>query len=96
MSTVINDNNRGAGIAIAAALCLVCTVMFLGTRVVIRYPWKSLFGLDDATTVVATVLGVIQTIVIFVAIHKGLGKNESLLSPASVTHIEKACPIATL
>lgn len=52
---VITATNHSAFIFIATALCLVCMLLFLSTRLVVRYPWKRSLGPDDWTTLSASV-----------------------------------------
>lgn len=54
-STVVNDQDQGAVVTIAAAFGLVTVVIFLNIRLLIRWPWQSLFGIDDAAAAVASV-----------------------------------------
>lgn len=52
---VITATNHSAFVFIATALCLVCMLLFLSTRLVVRYPWKRSLGSDDWTTLSASV-----------------------------------------
>lgn len=54
-STVVNDQDQGAVVTIAAAFGLVTVIIFLNIRLLIRWPWQSLFGIDDAAAAVASV-----------------------------------------
>ena len=40
---------------VTAALSLVCMLLFLGIRLVVRRPWNRLFGLDDWMSLSASV-----------------------------------------
>lgn len=55
VSTAVNENNHGARIVVIAVLCLIASGMFMLTRLTIRWPWKALFGADDAVCLVAMV-----------------------------------------
>lgn len=54
-SNVVNDQDQGALATIAAALGLTTTGIFLCIRLLIRWPWQSLFGWDDAAVLLASV-----------------------------------------
>lgn len=54
-STVVNNQDHGAVVTIAAAFGLVTGIIFLNVRLLIRWPWQSLFGLDDAAAAIASV-----------------------------------------
>jgi hypothetical protein len=54
-STTINPKEHGAKVTIAAAYGITCSLMFLGTRLVVRWPLTSLFRWDDAILTLATV-----------------------------------------
>ena len=54
-SNVVNDQDQGALATIAAALALTTTGMFFCIRLLIRWPWQSLFGSDDAAVAIASV-----------------------------------------
>jgi len=56
-STVVNDTNHGAILTVVVALCICCSFIFLSVRLLIRRPWKALFGKDDALVAVSTVRG---------------------------------------
>ncbi|KAG9563527.1 hypothetical protein KCU79_g5668, partial [Aureobasidium melanogenum] len=78
---VITATNHSAFIFIATALCLVCMLLFLSTRLVVRYPWKRSLGSDDWTTLSASVCALCQSIVLLSSAKAGLGKAELELSP---------------
>ena len=54
-STVVNDRNQGAILTVTVALSITCAFLFLAIRLLIRRPWRSLFGKDDTTITIATV-----------------------------------------
>jgi hypothetical protein len=54
-SNVVNDQDRGALVTIAAVIGLTTIVILLCMRLLMRWPWQSLFGWDDAAVLVATV-----------------------------------------
>lgn len=88
-SVVINPDDHGPYVTITAALMLVIMTLFLGIRLAIRWPWNKLAGLDDAATLAATVIGVVQSVAIFEAVHYGLGRHVDELSAARLSSTEK-------
>ena len=54
-SNVVNDQDQGALATIAAALALTTIGIFFCIRLMIRWPWQSLFGRDDAAVAIASV-----------------------------------------
>lgn len=54
-SNVVNDQDQGALATIAAALALTTIGIFFCIRLLIRWPWQSLFGSDDAAAAIASV-----------------------------------------
>ena len=54
-SSVVNEGNQGALLTITVALGISYMLLFLGTRVLIRWPWSVLWGMDDTCVAVATV-----------------------------------------
>jgi hypothetical protein len=54
-SDIVNDQDQGALVTIAAAIGLTTIVILLCMRLLMRWPWQSLFGWDDAAVLIATV-----------------------------------------
>jgi len=54
-SNVVNDQDQGALATIAAALALTTIGILFCIRLLIRWPWRSLFGSDDAAVAIASV-----------------------------------------
>lgn len=54
-STVVNESRQSALLSITVALGISYMLLFLGTRLLIRWPWSSLWGKDDTCIAVATV-----------------------------------------
>ena len=54
-SNVVNDRDHGALARIAAAFCTMMTLLFFMERLLIRWPWHSLFRKDDFMALGATV-----------------------------------------
>jgi hypothetical protein len=53
--THIDARHQGPKVTVAAALCLCFAGAVLATRLLIRWPWRRLFGLDDGAAIVASV-----------------------------------------
>lgn len=51
----ITATQHGGYIIVTAALSIVCMLLFLGIRLVVRRPWVQLFGLDDWAILFASV-----------------------------------------
>lgn len=88
-STVVNGQHHGALVKIAAGLCLTAFLEIFLVRLLIRWPWRSLAGLDDGTIAFATFLGILQVACVFSAVNKGFGTAPELLSSSSVVATEK-------
>jgi hypothetical protein len=54
-SNVINDQDQGALATIAAAVGITTVAILLCMRLLMRWPWQSLFGWDDTAVLVASV-----------------------------------------
>lgn len=54
-TNAINDHDHGALVTVVAAFGLTCSLVFLIARLSTRWPWTSLFGIDDWAAVLATV-----------------------------------------
>lgn len=51
----IDERHQGPKVIVTAALCLCFAAVFLATRLLIRWPWPKLFGLDDGAAIAASV-----------------------------------------
>ena len=51
----IDSRHQGPKITVTAALCLCLAGVVLATRLLIRWPWRKLFGLDDGAAITASV-----------------------------------------
>ena len=51
----IDSRHQGPKITVTAALCLCLAGVVLATRLLIRWPWPKLFGLDDGAAIAASV-----------------------------------------
>lgn len=54
-STAVNANDRGLEVVVVALICLTFSILFLLTRLYIRWPWGSLLGRDDVLAAIAFV-----------------------------------------
>ncbi|KAI9801612.1 MAG: hypothetical protein M1825_003291 [Sarcosagium campestre] len=86
----ITPDNHGAYITITAAIMMVWMLLCFGMRMMIRFSFNGPFKHDDSTITVASVLGVLATISVFVAVNLGLGKRQELLSESHLINIQKA------
>ena len=78
---LVNNDNHGPAITIAAAFCLSLMLLFFFVRLYIRYPLASLFSYDDWTTAAASLVATVQATLIMVAVRYGLGRrHDELLS----------------
>jgi hypothetical protein len=53
--TRIDASHQGPKVTVTAALCLCIAGLVLATRMLIRWPWRRLLGLDDSAAIVASV-----------------------------------------
>jgi hypothetical protein len=51
----LDDRHQGQKITITATLCLCVSAVVFATRLMIRWPWPRLFGLDDGAAIAASV-----------------------------------------
>ena len=56
-SPTLTDSNHGGLVRVVGGFCTACTLLFLCTRLLIRWPWKTLSGRDDVVVTFATVSG---------------------------------------
>lgn len=54
-STAITQDSHGAYLMVVSILGLVASVLVLGNRLIIRWPWSELLGNDDWVCIAATV-----------------------------------------
>lgn len=76
---VVTPDDHSAWIIIAAALGLVCSLIFGALRIVVRLTISPKFKLDDYSLLVATLLTIIQSSIVLGACSRGLGKSVDLL-----------------
>ncbi|ODA84131.1 hypothetical protein RJ55_02649 [Drechmeria coniospora] len=77
---VVTPSDHGAFIVIAGLIGLIWTVLVLAMRLYIRFGVNGPFGLDDAATSFATLVGIVQTSLTLIAVHHGMGKGQDLLT----------------
>lgn len=51
----IDDAHQGPKVTVTVALCLCFSTVVIGTRLMIRWPWPRLFGLDDCAAIAASI-----------------------------------------
>ena len=54
-SSVVTNSDHGAVVKVTAAFCTSVSLVFLCTRLLIRWPWRELIGKDDLTICLASV-----------------------------------------
>lgn len=54
-SDVVNSRNHGAYVTVAAVLCLILSLLFVGARLTVRWPSKATLGREDPVMPVALV-----------------------------------------
>ena len=54
-SNAVTDSDHGAVVRVAAGFCAAVMLFFLSARLFVRWPWRNLFGKDDAAAIVASV-----------------------------------------
>ncbi|KAM3413878.1 hypothetical protein BST61_g10552 [Cercospora zeina] len=89
VSSAVTKDDRGAQIVIVAILGLIATILVSANRLLLRWPWKERFGVDDFVCVAATMLATAQTATLLSAVAWGLGEKSRVLSPREVDVIEK-------
>ena len=82
---LVNGNNHGPAITIAAAFCLSLMLLFFFVRLYIRYPLALLFSYDDWTTAAVSLVATTQATLIMVAVRYGLGRRDDELSSEQKT-----------
>jgi len=53
--TRVDADHQGPKVTVTAALCLSTAGVLLGTRLLIRWPWRRLLGFDDFAAIIASV-----------------------------------------
>ncbi len=54
-SDAVNDRDHGKLVSVAVAFCTTLSLLLFCARLLARWPWRSLFGKDDAVTAAASV-----------------------------------------
>ncbi|KAK5123181.1 hypothetical protein LTR85_003379 [Meristemomyces frigidus] len=86
----ISPDDHGPYVTITACLMLTAMMLFFGIRMAIRWPWTKLIGLDDVTTIIASIIGICQSVCVFEAVHYGVGRHAAEVSSDNVIAAEKA------
>ncbi|KAF2818808.1 hypothetical protein CC86DRAFT_308447 [Ophiobolus disseminans] len=89
----ITADDSSGNLWISAILCLIYSSLVLLVRLHIK--WK-LYGADDVTITIATVLQLGEVATLFVAMKNGLGKSTHLLEESQMAAIGKATFAAQL
>lgn len=89
VSTVVTPDDHGAQVVVVCILCLIATVLSLVTRLSIRWPWPTRFGIDDMVCVAATAMDLSQTAMVLGGVGNGFGQRSRLLRADQVARIEK-------
>lgn len=53
--TPVDNQHQGPKVKVTAALCLCFAAVVIATRLLIRWPWRRLFGFDDGAATAASV-----------------------------------------
>ncbi|KAE9987053.1 hypothetical protein EG328_003835 [Venturia inaequalis] len=83
----ITSTNRGGSITITAAMLMVFMVLFYIIRILVRIGFKSSVGFDDIVITIGSVFGIVQSILVMLAVKAGLGKKLHLLSPRQIEKV---------
>ncbi|PLB54841.1 hypothetical protein P170DRAFT_442837 [Aspergillus steynii IBT 23096] len=81
---VVDDAHHGAWVIIATAFGLVIALVSFLIRVYVRVALNPPFAVDDAVLLGATIVTIIQSTLLFVAVDKGFGTAIDLLSDRDV------------
>ncbi|RDI80282.1 hypothetical protein Vi05172_g9749 [Venturia inaequalis] len=83
----ITSTDHGGSITIAAAMLMVFMILFYIIRILVRIGFKSSIGFDDIAITIGSVLGVVQSILVMLAVKAGLGRKLDLLSPRQIDKV---------
>ncbi|GIZ48780.1 hypothetical protein CKM354_001182700 [Cercospora kikuchii] len=89
VSSAVTKDDHGAQIVIVAILGLIASLTVLANRLLLRWPWKERFGVDDFVCVAATLLATAQTGTLLSAVAWGLGERSRLLTPRELDVVGK-------
>ncbi|KAF2165943.1 hypothetical protein M409DRAFT_55306 [Zasmidium cellare ATCC 36951] len=85
----VTPTDHEAYIIIAAALGTSLTLMFGCIRVWVRWTGGSRYGFDDWLIAGTTALSFVQSTLVLIACHLGLGKSKTLLSSDALLSVQK-------
>ncbi|KAF4260989.1 hypothetical protein LV164_000063 [Aspergillus fumigatus] len=85
---VVDDLHHGAWIVITAAFGLVVSLVCLLIRVYVRLALSPPFAYDDYVLLGATVVAIVQSTLIFVAVSEGFGTSIDLLVQEQINRIQ--------
>jgi len=87
---VVTPDDHGPLVAVATWFLMVALVLSVMIRVAIRFFITRALGKEDATCVIAALLGVGQSIAVSMAVQHGVGKRERLLSTTQLDDVQRA------
>lgn len=88
--TRVTEENHAAWLYIITLMSLCYIVMVFGVRFVVKY---GMYGQDDWSLLVSTILAVGQHIALLAGLGEGMGKSISLLSNSQMIDIERVSQI---
>lgn len=93
---VVDDLHHGAWIVITAAFGLVVSLVCLLIRVYVRLALSPPFAYDDYVLLGATVVAIVQSTLIFVAVSEGFGTSIDLLVQEQINRIQTLVTISDI
>ncbi|KAM0715749.1 hypothetical protein Q7P37_008263 [Cladosporium fusiforme] len=85
----VDEKHQGPKVTVTAALCLCYASIILATRLLIRWPWRKLFGLDDAAATIASIFALAQWTIIIHAASLGLGTASEMVPEEVALEVKK-------
>nr|OQO10335.1 hypothetical protein B0A51_18303 [Rachicladosporium sp. CCFEE 5018] len=92
----ITPTDHAAWILVSSTLGLSLILLFAAIRVFIHQSNRQSYGVDDYLVGIATVLGVVQAVILLSACHDGLGRSRDLLSEQSANKVQQLYYVSTL
>ncbi|KAK4495357.1 hypothetical protein PRZ48_013688 [Zasmidium cellare] len=91
-----DGNHRGAGIHICNGFGLTVILITLAIRGHIRHRVAPPWTYDDHALAAATILGIIQCLIVFVEVRDGFGTSLDLLAPEQLLTVQKLGYVADI
>lgn len=88
---LINADNQGPAIVVAAAFCMSISILIWFARLWIRIPLSSLFSYDDWLASAATTFGIANSILTMDAVRNGLGRRLGSQTTESLGVLRLVC-----